>query len=68
MKRQDAAYRANMGQVLGKYGNDAAEAWARYTSGGDPGDLLPVIGDRLRRMGPELVETIYTFVLVFAQK
>ena len=68
MKRQDTSYMANMGQIWGKYGTDAAEAWARYTSGGDPGDLLPVIGDRIRRMGPELVETIYTFVLVFAQK
>lgn len=52
----------------GRYGQDAADAWRRYNSDGDPGDLLPVIGDRIRRMGPELVKMLYTFALVFAEK
>ena len=68
MKRQDTIYVANMGQIWGKYGSDAAEAWRRYTCDGDPSELLPVIGDRLRKTGPELVKTLYTFALVFAQK
>lgn len=68
MKRQDTIYGANMGQIWGKYGSDAAEAWRRYTCDGDPSELLPVIGDRLRKTGPELVKTLYTFALVFAQK
>lgn len=52
----------------GKYGQDAADAWRSYNSDGDPGDLLPVIGDRIRRMGPELVKTLYICALVFARK
>ena len=68
MKRQDVTYGASIGQIWGKYGSDAAEAWKHYISDGDPGDLLPVIGDRLRKMGPELVKMLYTFALVFADK
>ena len=68
MKRQDTSYGASMGQIWGKYGSDAADAWNRYASDGDPSNLLPVIGDRLRKMGPDLVKTLYTFALVFAQK
>lgn len=51
-----------------KYGMDALKAWDSYRARGDTRDLLPVIGDRLRVMRPELVETIYTFTLVFAEK
>ena len=52
----------------GKYGQDAADACRSYISAGDPGDLLPVIGDRIRKMGPELVKTLYICALVFARK
>ena len=51
-----------------KYGTDAFLAWDSYRARGDTRELLPVIGDRLRIMRPELVETIYTFTLVFSQK
>ena len=51
-----------------KYGTDALKAWDSYRARGDTRELLPVIGDRLRIMRPELVETIYTFTLVFSQK
>lgn len=51
-----------------KYGTDALRAWESYRARGDTGDLLPVIGDRLRIMRPELVGMLYTFALVFAEK
>lgn len=58
----------DMGEIWGKYGSDAAGAWIRYKHTGSTGELLPVIGDRLRNMRPELVKTLYTFALVFSQK
>ena len=51
---------------FGKYGQDALEAWNHYNADGNPGGLLPVIGDRIRKMGPELVKTLYICALVFA--
>lgn len=51
-----------------KYGNDAEKAWQEYSIRKDTRDLLPVIGDRLRVMRPELVRMLYTFALVFAEK
>lgn len=51
-----------------KYGTDALLAWDSYRARGDTRDLLPVIGDRLRVMRPELVKMLYTFALVFAEK
>ena len=61
-------YGANMEEIWARYGPDASEAWNSYKEAMDTGELLPVIGDRLSRMRPELVKTLYTFVLVFAQK
>ena len=37
-----------------KYGTDAFLAWDSYRARGDTRELLPVIGDRLRIMRPEL--------------
>ena len=51
-----------------KYGTDALKAWDAYKIHGDAHDLHPVIADRLLVMRPELVKTLYTFVLVFSQK
>ena len=61
-------YWPDMGRIWARYGPDASEAWNSYKEAMDTGELLPVIGDRLSRMRPELVKTLYTFVLVFAEK
>ena len=67
-KNNKKEYGANMEEIWSRYGSDASEAWKSYKEAMDTGELLPVIGDRLSRMRPELVKTLYTFVLVFAQK
>ena len=61
-------YGPDMGRIWARYGSDAADAWIRYKHTGSTGELIPVIGDRLRNMRPELVKTLYTFALVFSQK
>lgn len=61
-------YGPDMGRIWARYGSDAADAWDRYKISMSTGELLPVIGDRLRGMRPDLVKTLYTFVLVFSQK
>ena len=61
-------YGLDMGRIWVRYGSDAADAWDKYRKTMSTGELLPVIGDRLIRMRPELVKTLYTFALVFAEK
>ena len=51
-----------------KYGQDAMEAWIHYEKTGKTDQLANVIRDRLEKMQPELISTLFTFGLVFTQK
>ena len=50
-----------------KYGQDAMEAWSRYEKTGKTDQLANVIRDRLEKMQPELISTLFTFGLVFTK-
>ena len=51
-----------------KYGQDAEKAWIHYEHTGNTDQLANVIRDRLEKMQPELISTLFTFGLVFAKK
>ena len=51
-----------------KYGQDAMEAWNHYEKTGKTDQLANVIRDRLEKMQPELIRTLFVYGLVFAKK
>lgn len=51
-----------------KYGQDAEKAWIQYEHTGNTDQLANVIRDRLEKMQPELIRTLFVYGLVFAKK